>query len=343
MKLSIKEIAEYLGISRNTVSKALNRKPGVSESTRKKILETVNEMQYKRFLSSMGDELQIEQKGSILFLTKTHSHSGFWLSVLEGIKVALSKSGYTIVMGVLSEQELANKEIPQIMYNQDIKGIIIVEICNIDMCKKIIAHGLPVVTVDMPKNVATILNQIDVVTMENKKNIKKIVKALSMKGYRDFAFAGDLYSENVGDGFQKRYEAFREVLKELQLEEQADKSFTHETEDNFLSQSYLVKKIQALDKLPDVYICGNDSTAIQLVHALNFCGYSIPKDVSIVGFDDIPESLDCLPPLTTIYTPKALLGRAAAFCILDKIQNPDRESIYLEVPTKLILRDSTIL
>jgi LacI family transcriptional regulator len=341
MKYSIKDIAAHLNLSRNTVSKALNGKPGVSESTRRKILETANELQYRQFLASIGDEQRSNHQWSILFLTKSHSHSGFWLSVMEGIKTALDKSGYTLVMSILSEQELAECKLPPIITSQDIKGIIIVEICNIDMCEKIIAQGLPVVTVDMPQTADGLLKKMDVVTMENKSNVKKIIRALAKKGFTRFSFAGDLFSDNVGDGFKRRYEAFLEALGELGLEEERDKSFTHETEENFLSHSYLVKKIKTFERLPEIYICGNDSTATQLANALNFCGYSIPEDVGIVGFDDIPESSDCLPPLTTIHTPKELMGRAAAFCVLDKIEHPEREPIFIQVPTKLIVRDST--
>lgn len=56
--------------------------------------------------------------------------------------------------------------------------------------------------------------------------------------------------------------------------------------------------------VPDVFICGNDRIAIQLIYALQFLGYQIPKDVSVVGFDDIPASERITPSLTTIQTPK---------------------------------------
>lgn len=341
MKCSINDIAEYLQISRNTVSKALNGKPGVSETTRKKIIETASEMRYRQFISDFGEEKQAKPKGSIVFLTKSSSHSGFWLSVMKGIKDALLDTGYTLVLGIISEQEIYQGEIPSLLYDKNIKGIIIVEICNVEMCKKIVDLGIPVVTVDMPSNANGLLDRMDVVTMENEKNIRQLIRILADKGKKRFAFAGDLYSQNVGDGFQKRYHAFSEAIKEFGLQEDMENSFVHETQEQFMNHAYLVEKIHTMKHLPEVFICGNDWTALQLMHALTFCGYSIPKDVAITGFDNIAESADCLPPLTTIATPKELLGEATAACILSKIKEPSRDSIFVQASTKLILRAST--
>ena len=78
-----------------------------------------------------------------------------------------------------------------------------------------------------------------------------------------------------------------------------------------------------------------------LMYALQFLGYQIPKDVSVVGFDDIPASERITPALTTIHTPKKYLGIAAARQMLERIQYPDSPRVYSEYATELIIRDST--
>jgi len=70
--------------------------------------------------------------------------------------------------------------------------------------------------------------------------------------------------------------------------------------------------------------------------------YQIPKDVSVVGFDDIPASERITPSLTTIQTPKKYLGIAAARQMLERIQYPNSPHSYMKYETKLIIRDSTI-
>ena len=185
------------------------------------------------------------------------------------------------------------------------------------------------------------LENIDVITMENKKNIYRIVDHLIENGAKRFSFIGDLFSKNVGRGFEERYEALCEALANNHLELDSRCSLLHETSDAFRDFQFVVKKIQDMPSLPDVFICGNDWTAIQLMYALQFLGYQIPKDVSVVGFDDIPASERIIPALTTIHTPKKYLGIAAARQMLERIQFPHSPRVYSEYKTELIIRDST--
>lgn len=341
MDCSINQIAEYLGLSRNTVSKAINGKPGVSEETRKKILATASEMKYRQYLLSYSEKEKEEKHlGSIVFLTKASSQSGFWLSVMDGINKGLEGSGYSLTLGVITEEEILQTRIPKVLQEKDIKGIILVEVCNAEMCMKISNLGYPLVTVDMPPEGSGIENSIDVVTMENKKNIEKVIKLLYSKGKRRFSFAGNLNSMNISDGLIKRYEAFKETLAKLELSEEEEYSFKSESQEQFSNNAYLVEKIRRMKTPPEVYICGNDNTALHLMHAFTFCGYEIPKDISFVGFDDIPDAGNSLPPLTTIRTPKTLLGECTAFAILSKIKNPSRPRLFTVAETELVIRDS---
>ena len=161
------------------------------------------------------------------------------------------------------------------------------------------------------------------------------------KGAERFSFVGDIYSSNVGRGFQERYEALLECLDEKHLELDAKCCLLHDTAEDFRDFQFVVKKLQVMPSLPDVFICGNDWMAIQLMYALQFLGYQIPKDVSVVGFDDIPASERITPALTTIHTPKKYLGIAAARQMLERIQYPDSPRVYSEYATELIIRDST--
>ena len=305
MNCSINDIARHLNLSRNTISKALNGKPGVSPETRRLILETASEMRYRNVLDYPGND-ERQSKGTILFLT-----------------------------------ELRNKELPNLSLTEDVKGIIIVEICNLEMCRKILGLGLPTVTVDMPRNPEAILDNIDVVTMENRRHISNLVDMLVRQGKRRFSFAGDLFSDNVSQGFIDRYASFTEALKRNGLSEDKDSSFTTDGQDQFLNLPYLIDRIKKMERLPEVYFCGNDWTALQLMHALTYSGYSVPDDVYIVGFDNTTESSESIPALTTINTPKEQLGKTTIDCIVGKIESPERASMFIQVATNLIIRDST--
>lgn len=349
MKCTIKQLAEELNLSRNTVAKALKNSNEVSSKTKQLVLNKARELNYnninKELFSESGDVTSPSNvnNGSILFLTKTYApDSEFWTAVLTGIESILSNAHYHLVIGIMSESDLKKMDFPTALKDPSIKGIILVEICDGAICNALLQYNLPIITVDLPKDYNPVLDMIDIVTMENKKNIHRIVNYLISKGAERFAFVGDIYSANVGRGFQERFDALQECLSDNHLELDRKHCLLTETSDEFQDFQTVVKKLQKMASVPDVFICGNDRTAIQLIYALQFLGYQIPKDVSVVGFDDIPASERITPSLTTIQTPKKYLGIAAARQMLERIQYPNSPHSYMEYETKLIIRDSTI-
>ena len=318
MKCTIKQLAEELNLSRNTVAKALKNSNEVSSKTKQRVLNKARELNYnninKELFSESGDVTSPSNvnNGSILFLTKTYApDSEFWTAVLTGIESILSNAHYHLVIGIMSESDLKKMDFPTALKDPSIKGIILVEICDGAICNALLQYNLPIITVDLPKDYNPVLDMIDIVTMENKKNIHRIVNYLISKGAERFAFVGDIYSANVGRGFKERFDALQECLSDNHLELDQKHCLLTETSDEFQDFQTVVKKLQKMASVPDVFICGNDHTAIQLIYALQFLGYQIPKDVSVVGFDDIPASERITPSLTTIQTPKKYLGIAA--------------------------------
>ncbi len=335
MNCTINDIADALNLSRNTVSKVINGKSGVSPKTKDLIIKKANEMGFGQFGDSVKTASQ--KDGTILLLARNNAYAGFWMEVMEGIKKELKNTPYSETIGIVSSEEIEAGFLPPVVYTPGIKGIIITEICNVDMCRKILSLGIPTVSVDMPVNGRELIPELDVVTMENKRNVKLLMEYLIKSGHERFSFVGDLVSKNVGDGFMKRYEAFSEALNLHGLKEYSEGSIL----DKQINTNSIAVRIKSLEKMPECFICGNDSTAIQLIQALNFCEISVPRDVFVAGFDDIEEARDLLPSLTTIATPRPLLGKEAARLLIDKINNPSRCSMMVEVSTELKIREST--
>ena len=277
MKCTIKQLAEELNLSRNTVAKALKNSNEVSSKTKQRVLNKARELNYnninKELFSESGDVTSPSNvnNGSILFLTKTYApDSEFWTAVLTGIESILSNAHYHLVIGIMSESDLKKMDFPTALKDPSIKGIILVEICDGAICNALLQYNLPIITVDLPKDYNPVLDMIDIVTMENKKNIHRIVNYLISKGAERFAFVGDIYSANVGRGFQERFDALQECLSDNHLELDRKHCLLTETSDEFQDFQTVVKKLQKMASVPDVFICGNDRIAIQLIYALQF-------------------------------------------------------------------------
>ena len=336
MGCTINEIADALALSRNTVSKVINGKGGVSPKTADMVIRKAKVLGYGQIGQSVRQIVPTEE-GTILLLTRNKAYSGFWMEVMEGIREGMKDLNYSQTIGIVTLEDIRNCHLPPIVFKPEIRGIIIIEICDVDMCREILSLGIPAVSVDMPINCREILPELDVATMENKRNIMLLVDSLIERGARKFSFVGDLTSKNVGDGFIKRHLAMVEALEKHGLTEYRPASIS----DMEITINSIASRIKKADSLPHCFICGNDYTAIQLIQALNFCGFSVPKDVMVAGFDDILESRNMLPPLTTVATPKILLGKEAVRLLTDRIKNPSRGSIMVEVSTELVLREST--
>ena len=107
MNCTIQDIARELNISRNKVSKALNGKGGVSEETKRLIFEKAREMNYRNILNETSVPASSSSQGTILFLTKASAdYSEFWVNVMKGIESVLTPCGYTLTLGIITDDEL---------------------------------------------------------------------------------------------------------------------------------------------------------------------------------------------------------------------------------------------
>jgi LacI family transcriptional regulator len=97
-----------------------------------------------------------------------------------------------------------------------------------------------------------------------------------------------------------------------------------------------------LEDLPTAIFASNDVMAMGAMDAIRSCGLRVPEDVSILGFDDIPQAALVRPALTTVRQPLEQMGRLATQMLIDKLRNPEKEISRVELPTQLIVRDSTL-
>ncbi|HYF66448.1 MAG TPA: substrate-binding domain-containing protein, partial [Herpetosiphonaceae bacterium] len=101
-----------------------------------------------------------------------------------------------------------------------------------------------------------------------------------------------------------------------------------------------LRQLLALDQPPTAIFASSDSMAIGAMRAAAEAGLRLPEDLSIIGFDDIPEAAAHAPALTTIRQPLQEMGRIAVRQLIEQIEDPERPAAHIELPTRLIERDS---
>lgn len=326
--ITMKDIANKLGVSSVTVSKALNDKEGVSDNLKLKIKKVAGEMGY-RFNSaakSIKDGLSYNI-GVMIPQRFTGMNDSFYLRVYQEIAVQLDHYGYFGILNILSSDDEEELNFPRVYSESKVDGIIILG----QISKKYIET---VQNMDLPKLFLDFYDEhamIDSIVTDNFYGAYELTNYLIQNGHRDIAYVGNVYSTS---SIQDRFLGYYKSLLEHGLKFE-DRLLLNDRDE----RGYYID-IELPDNLPTAFVCNCDQVAYNLCERLTEAGYRIPEDCSVVGFDnDIYATLNS-PPLTTVEVDIEQMARTAVKAIMEKVSNPNRRNGRVLVQGKIIYRNS---
>lgn len=339
-KVTIQDIADALGISRNTVSKAINNTEGLAEATRERILQKAVEMGYKQF-SYIKDqtkpkaEPESEKTGEIALLHGNAIEANHFAStMLDKLKRELSHLGYSLITHRVERENFLCRTLPFTFSPEQACAIICIEMFDRAYDEMICALGLPVLFVDGPHKRDGIDLAADQLYMDNSTAITRFVNDMLVRGKRRIGFIGDY--EHC-QSFYERYTAFRCAM--MMANVPVDERFCLKV----INPEPLNSMLAALPELPDVFICANDFVANDAIYALRKLGKTVPEDVLFCGFDDSPNSRIMTPSLTTVHIHTQIMAYSALQLLVARIEQPNLDYRTVHTETELIYRDSTKL
>lgn len=320
-RVTMQDIADACGLSRNTVSKVFNGRGSVPETTQKMILDKAIELGYlQRPQEPVPDKSATKEKNiALLSRQKLLSHV-FGAKFFPSFSDQISRLGYSIRVFEVSDEEISKAILPSPLVLNDTCGILAIEIFDKKYLDMICSLPVPALIVDGYSDAATNVIQCDWISMENFAAETTICRNLFSKGARSFGFVGDIYHCN---SFYQRYEGMRHVLAEHTLPYDPALCILEKDGSEYSDINWLTEKLDAMPKLPDVFVCANDYLAIHLMTALKKKGLSIPDDIQLVGFDGSLEASFIEPSLTTAQILCSEIGRLSANLLNERIQNPD--------------------
>ena len=333
---TIRDIAEAAGVSPATVSLVLNGKGGISEETREKVLAAVNRLNYvpravKQISEATRDKirfLKIAKHGH----TVNRDHSVFISDYIDGLSAEATRKGYTLE--VVSFEGASMNSIAETLVGASISGVVALgtELSDSDI-RVIQSAGLPTVFID------TLFDVVDAnfVDMNNEDAVFKALSRFRMQGFQRIGFVA---SHVDTTNFRLRREAFFKNMARLGLAvNEADILSVESTYDG----AYLDTRalLSTGLELAECYFCTNDIIAYGFIRALREYGVSIPQDVSIIGFDNLPQSATMEPGLTTIDVSKRKIGNLAVTVLDDLIAAAEPQPpVKILVGAELVLRAS---
>ena len=312
--VSMKDIAKRCSVSTATVSKALNGQPDIGEETRERILRLADEMGYMANSAARALKTNRSYNIGVLFVDPMHgglAHE-FFSTVLDGIRSEAERHGYDITFINGSVGQRQTSYLQHCRY-RGVDGVVIASADFQDPAIVRLAESeIPTVTLDYSFDSRTSI------LSDNVRGMETLVRFVHSRGHRRIAFVhGEVTSVT-----QKRLASFKKTCAALGLEIPPDyirPAIYHDPRSSGLHTRALL----ALPNRPTCIIYPDDLSFLGGMSELERHGLSIPKDMSVAGYDGIPLSQVLRPRLTTYRQGAERMGREAARLLIEQIENPD--------------------
>ncbi|MBL7817774.1 MAG: LacI family DNA-binding transcriptional regulator [Saprospiraceae bacterium] len=330
--ITIKHIAQTLGISTSTVSRALHDAYDVSPETRRKVMALAEELDYKPNPYAVS---LVKQNTKIIGVLLPEIAVYYFSMVVKGIQDVAYSVGYNTMFFISGESLEREKTILKNLNVNSLDGLLVsvsAETNTSEHFKKLIDKGLPIVFFDR------VLDDIHTskVIQDDYQGAFMATQHLIQQGFTRIAHLGGPKGINIT---QQRLQGYLDALTESGLPIRKN-YITHSglTEENGVED---MSKLLAIKPLPDALFCVNDRKAIGAMLALKRYGYKVPQHMGIIGFQNAPISEVVTPSLTTIEQTAYEIGAKSCQLLLDHIKTPDMEPQTVVMPTRLIVRESS--
>ena len=335
MKKNITQVAKELNLSVGTISKIVNNKGNVSAKTRARVLAYVNEIGY--VADNSARILKSKKSWTIGVIYSDISLVGFehpfFSKILQAFKSHVEKEGYDIV---LIDSKLGDHQLTYLEWcrNKKVDGILIVmgNINNPNIIE-VVNSSYPTVSTDIVmKNLTSIIS-------DDEEGVRLAIQDAYDHGVRSIAmFSGPTSSRS----FVQRIEAYKRELSRLNLTVQEDDIWITDGFDDQHGLTATVQWIKQRKQLPELILVTSDVLAFGVVRGLEQLGYCVPKDVNVIGFDDIDFSKYFVPSLSTVQQDTTQIGVEAAKELLKSIKiNQKSPEKIIKIPVKLVKRETT--
>lgn len=328
-KVTIQNIAEELNLSRNTVAKALNG-GNVSFETKMTVIQKAYEMGYSKLdqhlIEEMNSVMKDSNTGTILVLFN-RAESFFWNRILTGISDELNKKGYRMQLHIVDESDITGEETLKLVVS-DVKAIIFLCIFPIEFAQSMSKAGLPMTFFNAPVDAAEYLAIGDVLTLEGRFSVSRVVQKVIDMDKKTFGFIG--YTKGCKTIYD-RYCGFMETLRKNNLKPEQDCLFTRDAKNHYYDYEVIERIILSLSHIPEVFVCANDDIAKYVASALAKIDMQKARDIVLIGFDNTIEKEFFKSDIYTVDIRKETVGRRLVKSVLDQIEEKmDHSIITLE-------------
>ncbi len=334
MSVSIRDVAQSAGVSLGTVSNAINRPEILAPTTLKRVQKAISEL---GFVPNASARTLRAGRTRVLGLVVPDISNPFFTDISKGANDAALAAGYVVILCNTDESSEKEDQYLAVLSSQNVQGILITPARDTQKSlKSITERGIAISLVDRESEGAEVCS----VAVNDAIGGSLALNHLWEQGHRDILLLTG--AANIPQVAQ-RDSGIRAAIAAKKKEDRPTLHILRVAQMSAAAASEALEshlKENGLDCT--AIICGNDLLALGAIRSLRNHGYETPRDVSIVGYDDIDFAASATVPLTSIAQPKYQLGFAAAELVIDECNNPKTHVHQrIEFQPQLIIRNST--
>jgi DNA-binding LacI/PurR family transcriptional regulator len=329
MAVSIKDIARIAGGSHSTVSRALHNSPLIPAHTGERIQRIAKEAGYSA--SAVARSL-VTRKTYAIGVVVTSISDPFNGEVVGGIEEVANDAGFSIILATSQADPEREMTLVRSFQERRVDGILVASSRVGALYIPLLSEfGIPIVLLNNQHPSQFVHS----VTVDNIDGAMRATKHLLTLGHTRIAYLGDRLGLQSD---KERYEGYTAALREAGLPIRPE--FVARGDGKPPGAREAARELLALPERPTAIFCYNDMSALGVLEHASECGLQIPRDLSIVGFDDLFFTPFLQPPLTSVRQPKRELGRRAMELLLMLLKG-DSPGKSLEIKGELMVRGST--
>lgn len=326
---TLKEVALKAGVSVSTTSRVISEPEKVKKETRDRVQKVIDELGYHP--SRVARRLRAKNVQShILGLVVPDIQNPFFADVARGVEDFTQAKGYAVILFNSDEDPGKEQFSLNVLRGENVDGAIIAPLGESDaVIDELLRIGIPVVAIDR----ALKRQVVDTVTVDNIRGAFDAVQLLIELGHKRIGFIEGLPALSTS---KERLEGYRKALSDNGIT--LDTALERIGDSRQASGRRLAEELLSLPDRPTALFVGNNLMTLGALEAIHTNKLRIPEDIAIVGYDDIPWALALNPPLSMVRQPAYQVGRFAAELMLQRIQDPKRDTVAITLHPNLIVR-----
>lgn len=323
--VTIHDVAKASGVSVSTISRVLNQKSDVAEETQHRVLEVIQQLGYS---SNLAARSMRSSRTYMIGLIVPDVEFPYSLEVLKGVNHAIATSDYDLLIYTTGSFQKQDTALHEQQYVSRLNGTVTDGVIVVTPSARSFSSTAPIVSIDPH----VIVENYPTVYVDHYQGAAEAVRYLVALGHRRIAYI----TGRAGMQNAERYRAYCDVLTEAGIA--YDPALVYEGDYSIDCGADGARALLELADRPTAIFAANDQTAIGVAEAVQQLGLHIPQDLSLVGFDNIPEAR--FYQLTSVDHPLVEMGMMAVELLIKAIEGQEIENMITVIPTRLVVRET---